>query len=100
MSGTSPALVAAREADAAAASAVKALQAAGELETARERYAELVVQLERIAVVRVRHRRSLPTEVEERNHYRNGPVTADRSPSHRVGLLPGAARARDKKRRP
>jgi RNA polymerase sigma factor (sigma-70 family) len=41
MTGTSPALVAAREADAAAASAVKAHQAAGELETARQRYAEL-----------------------------------------------------------
>ena len=49
MSGTSPALVAAREADAAAASAVKALQAAGELETARERYAELVARHQRRA---------------------------------------------------
>jgi RNA polymerase sigma-70 factor, ECF subfamily len=47
MSGTSPALVAAREADAAAASAVKALQAAGELDTARERYAELVARHQR-----------------------------------------------------
>ena len=37
MSGTSPALVAAREADAAAASAVKAHQAAGELEDAQRK---------------------------------------------------------------
>ena len=49
MSGTSPALVAAREADAAAASAVKASQAAGELEQARERYAELVARHQRRA---------------------------------------------------
>jgi len=49
MSGTSPALVAAREADAAAASAVKALQAAGQLEEARERYAELVARHQRRA---------------------------------------------------
>jgi RNA polymerase sigma-70 factor (ECF subfamily) len=49
MSGTSSALVAAREADAAAASAVKAMQAAGELEHARERYAELVVRHQRRA---------------------------------------------------
>jgi RNA polymerase sigma-70 factor (ECF subfamily) len=49
MSGTSPALVAAREADAAAASAVKALQAAGELDGARERYAELVARHQRRA---------------------------------------------------
>ena len=49
MSGTSPALVAAREADAAAASAVKAPQAAGELETARQRYAELVARHQRRA---------------------------------------------------
>jgi RNA polymerase sigma-70 factor (ECF subfamily) len=49
MSGTSPALVAAREADAAAASAVKSLQAAGELDTARERYAELVARHQRRA---------------------------------------------------
>jgi len=49
MSGTSPALVAAREADAAAASAVKALQAGGELNTARERYAELVARHQRRA---------------------------------------------------
>jgi RNA polymerase sigma-70 factor (ECF subfamily) len=49
MSGTSPALVAAREADSAAASAVKAHQAAGELETARERYAELVARHQRRA---------------------------------------------------
>ena len=49
MSGTSPALVAAREADAAAASAVKALQAAGDLDAARERYAELVARHQRRA---------------------------------------------------
>jgi RNA polymerase sigma-70 factor, ECF subfamily len=49
MSGTSPALVAAREADAAAASAVKASQAAGELAQARERYAELVARHQRRA---------------------------------------------------
>ena len=49
MSGTSSALVAAREADAAAASAVKAHQAAGELEDARERYAELVARHQRRA---------------------------------------------------
>src|SRR3954470_5120376 len=50
MAGTSPALVAAREADAAAASAVKAMQAAGQLEEARERYAELVARHQRRAV--------------------------------------------------
>jgi RNA polymerase sigma-70 factor (ECF subfamily) len=49
MSVTSPALVAAREADAAAASAVKAMQAAGELEDARHRYAELVARHQRRA---------------------------------------------------
>jgi RNA polymerase sigma-70 factor, ECF subfamily len=49
MSGTSPALVAAREADAAAASAVKGSQAAGELAQARERYAELVARHQRRA---------------------------------------------------
>jgi RNA polymerase sigma-70 factor (ECF subfamily) len=49
MSGTSPALVAAREADAAAASAVKASQAAGALEEARQRYAELVARHQRRA---------------------------------------------------
>ena len=49
MAGISPALVAAREADAAAASAVKALQAAGQLEEARERYAELVARHQRRA---------------------------------------------------
>jgi len=49
MSGTSPALVAAREADAAAASAVKALQAASELDAARERYTELVGRHQRRA---------------------------------------------------
>src|SRR6187455_1867810 len=49
MAGTSPALVAAREADAAAASAVKASQADGELEDARERYTELVGRHQRRA---------------------------------------------------
>jgi RNA polymerase sigma-70 factor (ECF subfamily) len=49
MAGPSPALVAAREADAAAASAVKALQANGQLEEARERYAELVTRHQRRA---------------------------------------------------
>src|SRR5438874_11971384 len=49
MAGSSPALVAAREADAAAASAVKALQAAGEHADARERYAELVSRHQRRA---------------------------------------------------
>ena len=49
MASTSPALVAAREADAAAASAVKAAQAAGRLEEARDRYAELVARHQRRA---------------------------------------------------
>ena len=49
MAGISPALLAAREADAAAASAVKALQADGQLEEARERYAELVARHQRRA---------------------------------------------------
>src|SRR5689334_11524971 len=49
MSGTSPALAAAREADAVAASAVKALQAAGDLDAARERYTELVARHQRRA---------------------------------------------------
>jgi RNA polymerase sigma-70 factor (ECF subfamily) len=49
MSGPSPALVAAREADAAAASAVKAMQAAGDLEDARQRYTELVGRHQRRA---------------------------------------------------
>ena len=49
MAGPSPALVASREADAAAASAVKALQAAGEQADARERYAELVARHQRRA---------------------------------------------------
>jgi len=49
MAGTSPALVAGREADAAAAAAVKALQAAGEHAEARERYAELVARHQRRA---------------------------------------------------
>ena len=49
MAGTSPALVSAREGDAAAASAVKALQAAGDHAEARERYAELVARHQRRA---------------------------------------------------
>ena len=49
MAGPSPALVASREADAAAASAVKALQGNGQLEEARERYAELVARHQRRA---------------------------------------------------
>src|SRR6476469_1325986 len=49
MAGTSPALVASREADAVAASAVKAMQAAGEQADARERSAELVARHQRRA---------------------------------------------------
>ena len=49
MAGSSPALVAAREADAVAASAVKALQAAGQQADARERYGELVARHQRRA---------------------------------------------------
>ena len=49
MSGTSAALSAAREADAAAASAVKAAQASGQHPEARERYAELVARHQRRA---------------------------------------------------
>jgi RNA polymerase sigma-70 factor, ECF subfamily len=49
MSGTSAALTAAREADASAASAVKALQAEGRSAEARERYAELVARHQRRA---------------------------------------------------
>src|SRR5215510_2571056 len=49
MSGPSAALAAAREADASAASAVKGLQAAGQLAEARERYAELVARHQRRA---------------------------------------------------
>jgi len=49
MAGPSPALVASREADATAASAVKALQSNGQLEEARERYAELVGRHQRRA---------------------------------------------------
>src|SRR5215510_4226804 len=49
MSGPSAALAAAREADASAASAVKGLQAAGQLAEARERYAELVGRHQRRA---------------------------------------------------
>ena len=49
MAGTSPALVAVREADSAAASAVKALQASGHAAEARERYAELVGRHQRRA---------------------------------------------------
>ena len=49
MSGTSAALVATREADAAAASAVKSLQAEGRHDEARERFAELVGRHQRRA---------------------------------------------------
>lgn len=49
MAGSSPALAAGREADAAAASAVKALQAAGQQAGARERYGELVARHQRRA---------------------------------------------------
>jgi len=49
MAGSSPALVAAREADAVTASAVKASQAAGEQAEARERYGELVARHQRRA---------------------------------------------------
>jgi len=49
MAGPSPSLAAAREADAAAASAVKAMQAAGAHADARERYAELVARHQRRA---------------------------------------------------
>lgn len=49
MAGTSPALVAVREADSVAASAVKALQASGQTAEARERYAELVARHQRRA---------------------------------------------------
>jgi len=49
MAGTSAAAAAAREADAAAASTVKALHAAGRHEEARERYAELVARHQRRA---------------------------------------------------
>jgi RNA polymerase sigma-70 factor (ECF subfamily) len=49
MAGPSPSLVAARESDAVAASAVKALQAAGTHAEARERYAELVARHQRRA---------------------------------------------------
>src|SRR5689334_24281894 len=49
MTGTSAALVASREADASAASAVKSLQAKGQHAEARERYAELVARHQRRA---------------------------------------------------
>ena len=49
MAGTSSALGAPRERDAAAASAVKALQAAGEHADARERYSEVVARHQRRA---------------------------------------------------
>ena len=65
MSGPSPALVAAREADAAAASAVKALQAAGDLEVARERYAELVARHQRRASRIAYHYLRDPAEADE-----------------------------------
>jgi len=65
MSGTSPALVAAREADAAAASAVKAYQAAGEMEDARARYAELVARHQRRAARIAYHYMRDPAEADE-----------------------------------
>src|SRR3982751_1629058 len=49
MAGPSPSLVAAREADAVAASAVKAMQASGAQADARERYGELVARHQRRA---------------------------------------------------
>ena len=49
MAGTSPALTAAREADAAAARSVKAFQADGQHADARERFAELVARHQRRA---------------------------------------------------
>jgi RNA polymerase sigma-70 factor (ECF subfamily) len=49
MTGTSAALVASREADASAASAVKSLQAKGQHAEARERYAEVVARHQRRA---------------------------------------------------
>ena len=49
MTGPSPALASAREADGAAASAVKALQAEGRNAEARERYAELIARHQRRA---------------------------------------------------
>src|ERR687893_521890 len=50
MSGAQPASLPAREADTAAASAVKALQAEGRHAEARERYADLVARHQRRAV--------------------------------------------------
>ncbi len=49
MSATSPALTVSREADRTAASAVKAMQAGGDLEQARERYSELIARHQRRA---------------------------------------------------
>src|SRR4029450_4742518 len=49
MAGPSPSLVAAREADAVAAPAVKPLQAAGAQADARDRYSELVARHQRRA---------------------------------------------------
>ena len=65
MAGTSPVLVAAREADAAAASAVKALQAAGEHADARERYADLVTRHQRRAARIAYHYLRDAAEVDE-----------------------------------
>ena len=65
MSGTSPALVAAREADASAASAVKASQAAGQLEDARERYTELVGRHQRRAARIAYHYLRDPADADE-----------------------------------
>jgi hypothetical protein len=49
MSGESPPTVSAREADARVAVDVKALQAVGRLDAARERYGELVARHQRRA---------------------------------------------------
>ena len=65
MAGTSPALVAAREADAAAASAVKAFQAAGQHASARERYADLVARHQRRAARIAYHYMRDAAEAEE-----------------------------------
>ena len=65
MAGTSPALVAAREADAVAASAVKSLQAAGEDAEARDRYSELVARHQRRAGRIAYHYLRDPAEADE-----------------------------------
>ena len=65
MSGTSAALAASREADAVAASAVKALQAQGRHGDARERYAELVTRHQRRASRIAYHYLRDPSEADE-----------------------------------